>query len=313
MHLKDHLSLLLLAALWGASFLFLRQAAPVVGPVIVATVRTLGGALVLLPLLMLRRGAPGGQLAALRQHGWVLAGVALTSTLLPFLFLSQAALSLSAGLMSILNASTPLWGAAVGWIWTREPLGRRRLLGLTTGFAGVVLLSAERLHGGHASGLAILFVLLATLCYAVSVYMVQRQLQGVPSLAITTTTLGMAGVALLLPAWLLGLPPAAGPTGEHLTLTVWVALGGLAILCTGFAYDLFNRLIVRVGASRAISVTFLIPVFGMLWGALFLGETVSASMLMGTAVILAGTFLSNQGTAPVSHGARPIHFNEETR
>lgn len=311
MHLKDHLSLLLLAALWGASFLFLRQAAPVVGPVIVATVRTLGGALVLLPLLMLRQSAPR-PLSVLKQQGWTLAGVALTSTLLPFLFLSQAALSLSAGLMSILNASTPLWGAAIGWVWTREPLGRRRLLGLATGFAGVVLLSAERLHRGHASGLAILFVLLATFCYALSVHTIQRKLHGVPSLTITTLTLGITGMALLLPACLGGLPATAG-AGHDLSLTVWIALGGLAVLCTGFAYDLFNRLIARVGASRAISVTFLIPVFGMLWGTLFLGETVSASMLLGTAVILAGTLLSNQGAVPVSRTARPIHFEEETR
>lgn len=152
MHLRDHLALLLLAALWGASFLFLRQASPVVGPIMVAAVRTLGGALVLLPLLMWRGGLH--DLGKVRAHRTTLLGVALFSTLIPFLCLSQAARSLPAGLMSILNATTPLWGALVGWVWTREPMGTRRLVGLAAGFAGVMLLSAERLQSGEASLLA---------------------------------------------------------------------------------------------------------------------------------------------------------------
>lgn len=312
MHLRDHLALLLLAALWGASFLFLRQASPVVGPIMVAAVRTLGGALVLLPLLMWRGGLH--DFGKVRAHRTTLLGVALFSTLIPFLCLSQAARSLPAGLMSILNATTPLWGALVGWVWTREPMGTRRLVGLAAGFAGVMLLSAERLQSGEASLLAVVLVMLATLCYALSVYMVQRRLHGVPSLTVTTSTLAMSGLALCWPAWWAGLPGAPASTWSSLSPTVWGALLGLAVLCTGFAYDLFNRLIVRIGASRAISVTFLIPIFGMLWGALFLGESISVSMVLGTVVILAGTFLSNQSVPPAGSPSspRPLRFDKET-
>jgi drug/metabolite transporter (DMT)-like permease len=313
MHLRDHLALLLLAALWGASFLFLRQASPVVGPIMVAAVRTLGGALVLLPLLMWRGGGLH-DFGRVRAHRTTLFGVALLSTLIPFLCLSQAARSLPAGLMSILNATTPLWGALVGWVWTREPMGARRLIGLATGFAGVMLLSAERLQSGEASLLAVALVMLATLCYALSVYMVQRRLHGVPSLTVTTSTLAMAGLTLSGPAWWAGLPGAPDATWSSLSPTVWVALLGLAVLCTGFAYDLFNRLIVRIGASRAISVTFLIPIFGMLWGGLFLGESISVSMVLGTVVILAGTFLSNQSVSSAGSppSPRPLSFDKET-
>lgn len=312
MHLRDHLALLLLAALWGASFLFMRQAAPVVGPLTVAAARTLGGALVLLPLLVGRGGLR--DLTWVRRHGLTLVGVAVLSTLVPFLCFGQAARSLPAGLMSILNATTPLWGALVGWVWTREPLGARRLTGLATGFAGVLLLSAERLQSGQASLPAVALVMLATLCYALSVYLVQRRLHGVPSLTITTTTLGVTGLTLTLPAAWVGLPGHPAPGWLDLAPGVWLALAGLAVLCTGFAYDLFNRLIVRIGPSRAISVTFLIPIFGMLWGALFLGEAISLSMILGTAVILAGTFLSNQSApAPTSPPSpRPVHFDKET-
>jgi drug/metabolite transporter (DMT)-like permease len=297
MKTRDLLALLLLAAIWGASFLFLRVASPAVGALGVAACRVCGGALMLLPLVALR-----GEGAALRQHTPQLVGAALLSCILPFMGLGQASRSLPAGLLSILNATTPMWGALVGWLWAGERLTPMRAAGLALGFAGVALLAADSTQfsaqGAHG---AVLLALGSTLTYAFAVHYNKRYLTGLSPLSNSAGTLAMAGLLLLLPALWMGPQPAqaAGHSAawSDIPRSALLALLALTVLCTGLAYLVFYRLIERIGASRALTVTFLIPVFGMLWGALFLGEHVSMTMVISTGVVLAGTWLSNHGAA----------------
>jgi drug/metabolite transporter (DMT)-like permease len=281
----DVLELVALAAIWGASFLFMRLAAPEFGPIALAALRVAGAALFLLPLLALR-----GASSVVRAHWRPIAVIGLVNSALPFTLFTLAALAINAGLSAILNSTAPLWAAAIAALWLGERLSPLRLTGLAVGFGGVLFLAWDKASfkaddHGVSAGVAIAACLLATLCYGFAANYTKRALQGVSPLAVAAGSQSAAAVALALPAawaW-----PAQTPSG-----TAWWALAALALLCTGVAYLMFFRLIARLGPSRAISVTFLIPVFGVLWGTLFLGEAVTGAMMAGCAVILVGTALT---------------------
>lgn len=290
---RDFAELLCLAAIWGGSFLFLRIAAPAIGPVGVAACRVVGATLMLLPLALLRHEGP-----ALRRHLPQLMGAAIFSCVLPFMGLGQAARHLPAGLLSILNATTPMWGALVGWLWAREKLSGMRALGLAMGFAGVAMLGADGRHLDSPNAhWAVALALGATLMYAVAVHYTKRYLSALKPLSACAGTLSMASLVLIGPALWVG-PPATAPatsSWSSVPMGAWMAVLALSLLCTGLAYLVFYRLIDRIGASRALTVTFLITPFGMLWAALFLGEHITVTMVASTAIILLGTWLSNQG------------------
>lgn len=274
----------LLSGLWGASFLFMRLGAVEFGPVPTAGLRVTLAALLLLPLLLIRGEGP-----ALRRH-WrpaLLAGV--VNSALPFSLFAWAVLYIPTGLGSILNAAVPLFGALVALVWLGERITRSRWLGLGLGFVGVALLAWRAPAGGVAAQgpatLAVVACLLASTCYAVGASFVQRYLQGVPPLACATGSLVGAALALALPtawAW-----PAQPPS-----LRAWAAVAAIALLCTGLAYLLYFRLIVRAGPSRALAVTFLAPVFALAYGRIFLGEPITPWMVGCGLVIVCGTMLS---------------------
>jgi drug/metabolite transporter (DMT)-like permease len=281
MRAADIGELLLLAAVWGASFLFMRLGAAEFGPVALSALRVGGAALCLLPLLQWR-----GQMAELRQHWRPILVVGVLNSALPFLCYGYAALSVTAGLMSIFNAATPLFGAVVAWLWLNDRLSASRIAGLVVGFAGVAWLAWDKASfkpGG--SGWAVLACIAAALMYGVAASFTKRRLTGVAPLAVAAGSQLGAVLVLVLPAlwwW-----PRATPSA-----TAWVATLLLAVLCTALAYVLFFRLIAHIGPARAISVTFLIPAFAVLWGALFLAEELGASMLLGCGAILLGTGMS---------------------
>jgi len=270
-----------LAALWGASFLFMRLGAAEFGPVALSTVRVAGAALVLLPLLRWH-----GQVGELRRHWRSIFVVGITNSAVPFLCFSYAALSITAGLSSIFNASTPLFAAVIGWWWLKDRPSGPRIAGLAIGFAGVLGLAWEKASfkpGG--SGWAIVACLAAALMYGLSANYTKRRLQGVAPLAVAAGSQLSAALVLALPAlwWWPEVMPSA-----H----AWAMVALLAVLCTGVAYLMYFRLIAHIGPANAITVTFLIPAFAVLWGWLFLAEPLTAAMALGCAVILLGTALA---------------------
>ncbi len=293
MRLRDGAELTLLAAIWGASFLFMRMGAGEFGAVAVAALRVSGAALLLMPLLALRR-----QTAALRRHWRPIFVVGVINSALPFLGFAYALMSITAGLAAIFNATAPLFGAAVAWLWLNERLTRLRTVGLALGFGGVVALAwsnvnsaAEFKTGG--SGWAVVACVAASALYGLAANYTRKRLVGVAPLAVAAGSQLAATLCLALPAviwW-----PQAAPSPR-----AWIAMVLLAFVCTGFAYLLFFRLIAHVGAANAIAVTYLVPLFAMLWGGLFLAEQVTLPMITGGAVILLGT-----GFATGMLGMRP--------
>ncbi|MCY4744346.1 DMT family transporter [Pelomonas sp. UHG3] len=284
MKLFDLGELVLLAALWGASFLFMRLGAQEFGPLALAFVRVGLASVLLLPLLASR-----GQLAELRTHWRGLLVVGALNSAIPFALFSFAAMSITAGLSSIVNATTPLWTAVVAFAWLGQGLTRLRVLGLAIGFAGVTFLAWDKASfkpgADHAGLWAVLACAVATLCYGLAANATRRWLTGVPPLAVATGSQAAAALLLVLPAlwqWPVALPGAVA----------WGSALALASLCTALAYLMYFRLMSRVGPTNAVSVTFLIPLFAILWGWLFLREPVTAQMLMGGAIVLVGIALA---------------------
>ena len=276
---------LLLAALWGSSFLFMRLGAVEFGALPTAGVRVTIASLFLLPLLLYKGLGP-----QLVVHWKKVFFVGLLNSAIPFALFSFALLSISTGLSSILNATVPLFGALIAWVWLKDRHHGLRILGLLIGFAGVALLASGKASfkpnaAGVTTGWAVLACLLACVCYGISASYTKRYLGGLPSLVTATgsqlgATLGLALPTLWL--WPQNLPGARA----------WLALLALGVLCTGVAYILYFRLIEHIGAAKSLTVTFVVPVFAVVYGMIFLGETVSSWMLMCGAIIVSGTALS---------------------
>lgn len=282
MEILSVFELLLLSALWGGSFLFMRMAAPVLGPVWLIECRVLFAGLALLPLLISLQAWP-----IIRAKLKPLFIVGCINSALPFLLLAFASLSLPAGYTSIVNATTPLFGTLVAAIWVQEGLTLPRIIGLLLGFIGVVLLiglqpivMTPMTVGAIAAGL------LAAIMYAIAAPYAKQQLSSMSPLIITTMSLLSAAIALV------PLLPFTAPQVIPST-TVLLTVLALAILSTSLAYLLYFRLIQTIGASKALTVTYLVPIFAVMWGALFLKETITLAMISGCCCILLGTAIAN--------------------
>jgi drug/metabolite transporter (DMT)-like permease len=271
-----------LAAIWGASFLFMRLGAAEFGVVATAGARVGIASLLLLPILWF-----SGHWASLRANAVRVLFIGLINSAVPFVMFAYAVMHISTGLSAILNATAPLFGALIAWLWLKDRLTVARVLGLVIGFAGVALLAADKASfkpGG--GGWAVLACLVATLCYGYSASFTKRHLGGVHPLAIASGSQFGATLGLALPTiwwW-----PAHNPGWAP-----WLSLLMLGVLCSGVAYILYFRLIAQLGPARAITVTFLVPVFAVLYGTTLLDEDLTAWMLGCGAVVVLGTALSS--------------------
>jgi len=279
------LEFLLLAALWGASFLFMRLANTEFGALPTVGVRVAVASLCLLPVLLWQ-----GHGRTLLRHWKQLWLVGMLNSGIPFACFSFALLSISSGLSSILNATVPLFGALIAWVWLRDRPSGSRMLGLAIGFLGVALLAWGKASfkpdaNGLSTGWAILACLLACVCYGISASYTKRHLAGLPALVTAAGSQLGATLGLALPTWWLWPARMPGPSA-------WAAVLAVGVLCTGLAYVLFFSLIEKVGPARAITVTFVVPVFAVIYGVILLGETVTPWMLLCGAIIVCGTALS---------------------
>jgi drug/metabolite transporter (DMT)-like permease len=275
----------LLALLWGSSFLFMREGAHAFGAFPTAWVRVTLAAIMLTPVLIWRKELP-----VLHAHWRPAALSGLLNSGVPFACYAYALMHITTGMSSILNATTPLFGALIAWAWLGDKLNATRALGLALGFTGVVLLASD-VPGGISfqsggSGLAIAACLLATFCYGIAGSFTKRYLQNVPSIVTTTGSLWGASSGLAIPALLTW--PSETPT-----LHAWAALGIAGLLCTALAYVLYFRLMTRTGPARAMTVTYLIPVFANFFGVVFLDEVVTHWMMGCAVVIVMGTALAS--------------------
>jgi len=276
MRAADAARLVALGAIWGASFLFIRIVSPVIGPLLTADLRILIAGLALLAWFRLTGFDPEW-----RRWGrhYVVLGVFTSG--LPFLLYAYAALSLSASLMAVLNATAPMFGALMSVALLGERLSARRIIGLLVGVVGVAVVT--RPDAGEVAPLAVAACLGATCCYGFGGAYLQRWAKATPPRGMAVGTQLAAGL-LLLPLAAPSLPTA------RFSIPIIFCLLALGFVCGAVAYILYFRLLVDIGATGALTVTYLIPVFGMLLGAVFLGETVTAAMIGGVALVLAGTW-----------------------
>ena len=274
------LELGILGAIWGASFLFMRIAAKDFGPFALVEVRLALGSLVLLPFLWRHR-------AQFPLRLWPkLALIGAINSAAPFLLFAWGAERAPAGIGAIANAMTVLFTALVGFLFFGEKIGRTRAVALVVGFAGVVVLASGKTQGANVGG-AVAAGATASFLYGIGINLVRRHLTGLPAAAVASATLGTSAL-LTLPFALMQWPTQPIPT------TSWLSAGMLGVLCTGAAFVLYYRLIARIGASRASTVTYIIPVFGVAWAWLLLGEPLTVTMAISGVLILGSVALSQR-------------------
>lgn len=275
----DIARLLLLALIWGASFLLMRIEVPALGALLTADARVAIAA-VALGLFVCGRGVKPGALVRVE----VLV-VGISNSALPFALFAWGSRTLPAGYLAVLNATAPLFGAALAALWLADPLTLRKALGLVAGIIGVALL--VRL-GPVALTTESLLGMLACLGGALSYGFATNYMKRYPSPLSSTSLAAGSQIAAALVLFPFACPSIA--TAElSTTIVLGIALLGLA--CTAGAYLLYFRLIKDVGAAKALTVTFLVPLFAMFWGALILNESVTPRFLAGAFSVLVATWL----------------------
>jgi drug/metabolite transporter (DMT)-like permease len=294
MNARNLANLILLAALWGASFLFIRIGVAEFGVTPLMALRVSIGAAFLIVMLIMKKGVAGAWQGARGKLGPLFV-VGILNSAAPFCLFAFAELTLSAGLTSVINATTPLWGALVAFVWLNDRLSGLRVAGLVVGFAGVLMLVWDQLSApvganglpvpALTTALAAAAALGATALYGIAANYTKRYVSGVDALTIATGSMVGASIALL-PVAALHWPGAA------VSMHAWSAVLALGVACTGIAYVLYFQLLASAGPARAMTVTFVIPIFGILWGTLFLAESVSWRMIEACVVVLIGTALA---------------------
>jgi drug/metabolite transporter (DMT)-like permease len=274
------LELTLLGAIWGASFLFMRVSAREFGALALVEVRLTLGALVLLPLLW------RGRAQFKRAHVLPLIVISAINSAIPFALFAWAAQRAPAGIGAITNATAVMFTALVAFAFYGEHISKRRAVGLIAGFVGVVVLASGKTAGGSVWSAALAGTF-AALLYGIGGNLVRRQLVGIPPGTVAAATLACASV-LLAPLAIHSWPSTAIPPHS------WASAVLLGVLCTGVAYLIYFRMIYRVGAPRAATVTYLIPLFGVIWAWIALGEPLTLTMGIAGALILGGVALSQQ-------------------
>jgi drug/metabolite transporter (DMT)-like permease len=281
----DAARLVALAAIWGGSFIFIRVAAPALGAVWTSEGRVLIGGLALLLWLRLAGFDPQW-----RRYLPFYAAVGVVNSAIPFTLYGFAGIHLPASTMAFLNATSPMFGLLVGAATGTERVTARKVAGLIAGSAGVALVARPEAGGSAEAmfGIAVAACLLASFSYGLTGLLVRRWGAGVPSRGVAV------GSQLTAAAMLLPLVPFTAPAAAP-SLLVAANLLALGLLASGLALMLYFRLMADVGATRALTVTYLVPLFAFVWAALFLGESLTPAIAMGGVLILAGTILVTRG------------------
>ena len=275
----SYFKLIMLAAIWGGSFLFMRIAANPLGPAVLIEARVLCAAITLLLVSFYLKGKLSFN--AHSKHFFILG---LFNTALPFLCFAYAAQTLNASTLAILNSTAPIWAAIIGAIWTKTALESKVLLGLGIGVTGVtVLVGWDAFNIGQEAIIPIFAAVMAAFSYGIA----SNYTKTAPKVEAFNNAHGSmwAAVLIVLP-FVFFMPMREAP---DLTITASVIL--LGAVCTGLAYLLYFNLINELGAPSALSVTFLIPVFGILWGNLFLDEAIGINTMVGSVLVITGTML----------------------
>jgi drug/metabolite transporter (DMT)-like permease len=278
--------MLLLGAIWGASFLFMRVAAPEFGPTSLIFVRLLIASVLLGCIVAVQ-----GRAKDLFQNPIQMTILGLTSSAIPFSLFAYATLSLSAGFASVLNATAPFFGALISVLVLKDSLTRQQWIGLLIGFVGVCVLVWDKLDW-RGSSISVAACLVAAFLYGFSAHFSKRKLSHVHPVVVATSSQIAASLAMIPVAWMTW--PAQMPSTSS-----WLAALMLGGLCTGIALSIYFPLLHSIGPTRTMTIAYLIPMFGVMWGAWFLKESISVSILVGGGLILSGLLCVTWSTAPI--------------
>lgn len=275
---RTPVELISLGAIWGGSFLFMRVAAKDFGPFPMVAARLLFGSIILLPLLFRAR-------KTLRvSHLWKMLCLGALSAAIPFTLFAWGAERAPAGIGAIANSMTVLFAALVGFIGFGEKIGTRKAIALLAGFLGVIILASGRTAGDNVAPAALAGAA-AAFCYGLAANLIKKYLSDIAPTAVAAGCL-LGATILMAPLAALNWPTAPIPT------TSWLAVLALGVVCTGLAYAFYFRLIQRIGPSRAATATYLVPLFGVAWAWMFLGEALTPTMAIAGAIILGSVLLS---------------------
>ncbi|MGR5443555.1 DMT family transporter [Vibrio jasicida] len=271
--------LLCLAAIWGGSFLFMRVAANTFGPAYLIEFRVAFAAIALLLIAFYLK-----KKLAFTKHIKHFFIIGLFNSAVPFLLFAYAAQTLNASTLAILNSTAPIWGALIGFVWYRSPLTAKAILGMMIGIGGVaVLVGLDSSIIGREATLPIGASLMASFSYGIAT----NYTKNAPQVPAFDNAHGSMWAAVI---WVLPLLPFL-PMRAEPTSIEWSSVVALGVVCTGLAYLLYFRLVSEIGPASALTVTFLVPVFGILWGYLVLDEPVGFNTIIGTILVLSGTML----------------------
>lgn len=290
---REFAILFILAAIWGASFMFISITVSVLHPLPLVTLRVLIAGIVLLLYaywtgITVRRYQP-------YPRRYLIVGI--FNNAIPFTLISAAEVNLTSSIVAMLNATTPLFGAILAALFLRDKITPLKGIGIALGLVGVGIIIGWRPTPldriGYISALAVLG---ASFSYAAASIYIKINMKGVPAYSIAVGQLLGAGM-VLLPITLV-----ASPAPEPITPLVAFSLLALALVSTAFAYQLYFYLIAVAGPTQAVSVTFLVPIFSSIWGAIFLSEGLSIGQVVGFVIILIGLM----GITGIRFAARPL-------
>lgn len=287
MRIVDYIRLILLAAIWGASFLFMRIASPEFGAVNTAFLRVFFGFSGLAMILFVLKSSYNfeGKFKSSLILGVINSG-------LPFFMYCLAAQWLPAGYSAVLNATTPLMGALIGFAFFSEKLTARKWGGVVLGLVGIMIITTIGESQSTGETLAgVIACLVATGCYGVAGFLTRRWISNKGGLDPKIVAFGsqIGATLFLLPFFIWS--TTTGPSINWLQGNVWASVAAVGLICTAFAYILYFRLIADIGPLRSLTVTFLIPPFAVLWGYLALGETINEGFIIGAFIVCVSVWL----------------------
>ncbi|MDX2373883.1 DMT family transporter [Psychrobacter sp. PP-21] len=286
---RDLIIFVTLSFMWSLSFVFYRVGVPEFGSLAFASLRVIFAGLVMLVFVLLKKKNRDG----IKQHWKMLSLVGLFSAALPFVLFSFSAQSVNAGVLAVLNASVPMMSGFIARVFFKDRLSKKQALGLVIGVVGVIILMSENLFGGGEQGKGLIegllpmgYALFACVGYALGANITKNYLFNVSPVAITAGSL-IIGSLIMLPVAF-----TEFPYGKAISIKAWVSVICIGVFSTAIALIFMNQLIKNIGPTRATSITLVIPIFAIILGYLLLGEALNIQAIIGSIVILIGTYLS---------------------
>ena len=279
MELKDWILLTALAAIWGSAFMFIKISAVDFGPILLVTLRLLIAGLVFMPFLLRKK-----KRSLFKAYLPAIIIIAIVSNAMPFTMFAYASLGATSNMLGILNGTTAFLTTIIAYFWLKEAVTSKQIIGLLLGFVGVLILVNP--SNGSTTLIASMCAMIGSLCYAFNAAYLQKYHSNSDKIVLIGWSMLFGGF-FMIPLASFNLPNSIPDTNSILAL-FW-----LAVISTGVGYLAYVRLIDRIGAVKTVTLTYLLPVFSIIWGAIFLQEQITIFILGGFIFVMMGMYFAN--------------------